>query len=98
MMANRGAGTVESPRDETEKHAGSTWMCGPSASMRRKARRASTAHAGNRRRRLKTWMCEFGAGLRLPRSEEDRVGRSRHARKKAVMGTRVYGRDDIGWK
>ncbi len=63
--------------DETEKQACSAWMRGPSATTRRKARRASQAGAGNRRRCLSTWMCEFGAGLRLPRSAADRRGRSR---------------------
>src|SRR3546814_9311866 len=75
-------------------------MRGPSATTRRKARRASQATAGERRRclteqaaqrrregeaskgsgvakRPNTGMCEFGAGLRLPRSAADRCGRSR---------------------
>src|SRR3546814_7200284 len=45
--------------DETEKQARSTRMCGPSATTRRKARRASQPNAGARHHCLSTRMCEL---------------------------------------
>src|SRR3546814_7726528 len=41
IKSNRGVGSIESPRNETEKQTSSAWMRGPSATTRRKARRAS---------------------------------------------------------
>src|SRR3546814_2079094 len=45
--------------NETEKQASSTGMCGPSATTRRKARRASQPNAGARHHCLSTRMCEL---------------------------------------
>src|SRR3546814_3785920 len=45
--------------DETEKRICSAWMRGPSATTRRKARRASQPNAGARHHCLRAWMPEL---------------------------------------
>src|SRR3546814_11059602 len=45
--------------DETEKRGDSAWMRGPSATTRRKARRASQPNAGARHHCLRAWMPEL---------------------------------------
>src|SRR3546814_2132216 len=48
--------------DRAEKQARSAWMRGPSATTRRKARRASQPNAGARPHCLRAWMTELEIG------------------------------------